>query len=230
MSELTLRFHNSAMQADYVMRTFRTPELKLQFLDTRWPTLREIDGNALGHPVSMIDIDDLPEGAERDGFILDETEAWRVSAAGMRACLHAIRAAGMHPEPDEAVSGYLLVSAEPTLFGLHLQPAYAPQPEGGSDARSWFETYGAHRTQEAAEKEVADDQRSMILAHEEGDLEDVAEPDIVMPVRIYPDGSMELLEFSSVDPATDLVARYKAEEVYQAFGMEKPEPGDTPEL
>jgi hypothetical protein len=124
------------------------------------------------------------------------------------------------PKPVRLQQGWMAFSAEAPMIGLDPHPAYAPDaPRLPRDAEDWAETYHVGPSREDLEAEAREDLESRLAAVEDGDLEDTEEEaDVVLPVAVGSDGSLIVLD---VDRHFE-VARYTAEQVFGAFGMEVP--------
>jgi hypothetical protein len=120
MSRLTHRFFNDAHQAWFTMRvvgdgdaygkgmalTHAGPDPIVEFYDRRWDHDVDPDGERLGQFISRYRLSTLMEPG-RDGttvfdtgIMLDGSNAWQVSAAGMADCLRALMDADIIPDPE----------------------------------------------------------------------------------------------------------------------------------
>ena len=118
--------------------------------------------------------------------------------------------------------GYMLFMAESPMIGLPDHPSSAPDADARpTDAASYAEAYFVHATEEEAEAEAAEDHESRLAAVEAGDLSDTDDEDVVLPVAVHDDGSLEIFAFGTDHPAS---SRHTAAEIYGAFGMTQPAP------
>ena len=133
----------------------------------------------------------------------------------------------MSKENDK--TGWMAFAADAPMIGLDPHPGYAPNEEiVATDAESWAECYGFCASLEEAQSEVKDDYEAMRQAMDEGDLEDAGEPDIIFPVSVNDEG--RLVVYHADESGVEEIARYTAEQVFEAFGMQVPRaPTDLPE-
>jgi hypothetical protein len=118
MSRLTHRFFNDAHGAWFTMRvvgdgdaygkdmtlTHAGTDPLVEFYDRRWDHDEDPDGVRLGQFISRYRLSTLretgPDGTHvfETGIMLDGSNAWRVSAAGMADCLRALMEADIVPD------------------------------------------------------------------------------------------------------------------------------------
>lgn len=118
-------------------------------------------------------------------------------------------------------SGYMLFMAEAPVAGLPEHPSYAPDGEASpSDSAGFAEAYGIHPTLEEAEQEAREDHDIRLAEVETGHLTDADDMDVVLPVMVHDDGSIEIFANGFESDSTN---RYTAKQVYDVFGMTPPE-------
>jgi hypothetical protein len=124
------------------------------------------------------------------------------------------------PKPVRLQQGWMAFSPEAPIIGLDPHPAYAPDaPRLPRNEEDWAETYHVGPSRDDLEAEAREDLESRLAAVEEGDLEDTEEEaDVILPVAVGSDGSLIVLD---IDRRFE-VARYTAEQLFGAFGMEAP--------
>lgn len=131
---------------------------------------------------------------------------------------------------QEYTEGYMLFAAEAPMIGLDPQPAYAPNSEVQSlEQYGWAQAYSVNENRAELEAEAKDDHEHRLQEVEAGNLEDADDMDVVLPVKVFADGSVEV--FHEGESGELLMFRiYTAEDMYtKAFGMEVPiAPGASP--
>lgn len=120
------------------------------------------------------------------------------------------------------ITAFMAFMADAPLIGLDPHPGYSPDPNIESfDANGYFKALGASLTRDEVLAEIKEDREAALQAYDAGDLEDVAEPDVVYQVVIHDDGTVQVFDADHPDSE---VARYTMARIYWAFGMEMPQP------
>ena len=107
--------------------------------------------------------------------------------------------------------GFLTFSFDTPIIGLDPHPAWAPQEIATlpQTSEGWVEVYGGS----ASEADL------LIAAEQDAQDFDTDEADIVFPVTIHPDGTLDI--YDGTNP--DIMRSYSAKQVFAAFGMTLPE-------
>lgn len=116
-------------------------------------------------------------------------------------------------------AGYMLFAAEAPIVGLDPHPAYAPCGETiARNVDGWFGVYGVFADIDEARREAQSDHEARLEAFEDGDIEDVDDPDFVLPVDVDDAGTVKVWD----EGRTFLMAEWAPADIYRAFGMSLP--------